>query len=213
MDRLFRFATTWLTRACLGLAAATAVIGCHHAFMESDSETCKHHGCEEVPKGAIPQPIGTFTDSYLVRQMDKGRADAFVVYYNEWLDGQSVLGPFGADHLARIANGVRLCPYPVVIQPEPDHPALTSERQRVVIEGLLNAGITDAAARVVVGRPMAEGLFGEEAERIYPQMIRGGYPGSGYGALGGYGTLGGYSGFGAFGGVLGAGSFTGYGFQ
>lgn len=219
MDRFFRRSVVWLAHACLGLVvvsgavAVAGALGCNHT-----EKTCNRPGCEEVEKGAIPQPVGTFTRRDYAKQTEKGAADAFVIYYNEWLDGQTVLGPFGADHLVRIVSCVGSTSYPVVIQKDPDQPRLAEERRRVVINELLRAGVVDAAARVVVDRPAAEGLFGVEAERIYPQLIRGSFNGNGFGGggggLNGFGGGGfGGGGFGGFGGGgFGAGGFGGGGF-
>jgi len=114
-------------------------------------------------------------------------------------------------------------PYPVVLQPDDDAP-LNEKRRAVVVNNLTALGIFDAAARVVIHYPEAEGLFGDEAEPKYQHMISprnygGGYLGGATGGfLGGYGSFVGTSTFtGSFSGSFagGYGSFSGgfYGFR
>lgn len=210
MKRLFRLAPALLGRACLGLGAAAVAVGCHHACTDGD---CKpkhghgHHGpggflnidnCSDIPQGAIPQPIGTYVNLYLDRQSGKAEADDFTLYYNEFLEDQAVLGPFGGQHLARIIHRLPFVPFPIVIQPDPDQPdpSLTLRRQQAVIDALVQAGIPDAARRVVIAQPRAEGMPGSEAAVI------GGLPNTNPGV--GFSGFGGVSGF--------AGGFTGFGF-
>ena len=54
--------------------------------------------------------------------------------------------------------------------------------------------------RVIVAFPVAEGLYGEEAPRIYNGILQGGFGfGGGFGGFGGgYGAVGGFGAFGAF---------------
>lgn len=219
MDRLLHYSQWLLMRACLGLATLAVVVGCHTAYKADKwkKHDCCHNlhidNCSDIEQGAIPRPVGTFTNAYLERQAAKAEADDFVIYYNEWVDGQATLNQYGADHLARIAGRLPTSPHLVVVQPEPKFPLLSTLRLQTVINQLVEAGITDAPQRVVLGRPRAEGLFGEEAEFIYPQLIQGGgFLGNlgGFGNLGGLG-FGGFVGFGGFGGGFG-GFIGGFGF-
>jgi hypothetical protein len=203
MDRAFRYGWWLLTRACVALGVAAVAVGCHSAY--KNGQTKGNHdnlhidNCSDIPKGAIPLPAGTYTKEYFARQQYKAEADDFTIYYNEWFDGKTDLHQWGLDHVARIAARLPVTPFLVVVQPEPDQPVISAARRDKVVNLLFQAGIGDAPARVVLGRPTAEGLFGEEAERIYPRLIAGG---GGFG--GGLGALGGQFG-GGFGGVSGGG--------
>ena len=226
MERALGYAQWALIRACIVLAIGAAVVGCHHACKTDDCHGHHGHGgwsllgidnCADIPKGAIPQPPGTYTNQWLDRQAGKAEADDFTFYYNEWVDGQAVLSPFGGEHLDRANTRLPFVPFQVVLQPEPNSPILNGLRQKAMIEALTDAGFKDAARRVVIGRPAAEGLFGDEAERIYPQLVRGGFGGLG-GGLGGYGgSFGGLVGIGfaggGFGGFAGIGGIGGFGFR
>jgi hypothetical protein len=224
MERLIRTIQGSLAAMCAGLGVAAAVVGCEHAC-----QTCGVNGgrgncqpvvdaCADIPKGAIPRPIGTFTFEIFNRMQAKAEGDDFTIFYNEWVDNQAVLGPYGQEELQRIIVRLPAVPFPVIVQPEPDRPILNGLRQQAIINALMAAGIPNAIERVVIGRPAGEGLFGDEAERIYPQLISGGasgvpggagfggaIPGAGFAGagfagsgIGGLGVAGG--GYGAFGG-------------
>lgn len=242
MERVFRLAQWVLVRACLVLGTGAAVVGCKSAC--STGECVTHHGhhghlhshpnahldnCSDIPQGAIPQPLGTFSNAILARQAEKGEADAYVIYSNEWLDGQAALGPYGRDHLVRMIARLPVVSYPIILQletnyedPGPIDPKmveLTEQRRQALVKTLTEAGIPEAERRVLVGRPWGEGLFGEEAERIYPQLVRGGFAGFGGGGFAGFGgggfNMGGFGGgFGGFAGGFGGGGlgFGGGGF-
>jgi hypothetical protein len=174
--------------------------------------------CADIPPGAIPTHAGTYRNAYLNKMSDKAEVDDFVIRYNEFKDGTAVLGPHGREHLAQMIARLPMVPFPVIIQPEPewlqatatpaspedkpvDARALDESRRRVIVDLLCQAKIPDAEKRVVIGIPTAEGLFGEEGERIYPSMIQNQGGGVGGGIGGGFGGSGfGGGGFGGFGG-------------
>jgi hypothetical protein len=203
MEWFFRRLQRILTLTCVGLSVVAVVVGCHHACKSGKCENLHVDNCSDIPQGAIPKPIGTYSNELLNRQAAKGERDDFVFYYNEWVDDQAVLGPFGGWHLDHVIQRLRHVPFAVIVQPEPDKPTLNALRQKALIEALVEAGYTDAPQRVFIGRPPAEGLYGDEAERIYPQLARGGLLG-----IGGVGFLG-FGGFAGFGG--GFGNFGGFG--
>jgi hypothetical protein len=220
MERVFRFVQRALGRACVGLGVAAVVVGCHSAARKAggDCPPPGHKGglhggflarlqncglnidnCSDIPQGSIPQPIGTFTNRYLNLQAAKGERDDFVLYYSDWMYEKAVLGPFGSERLGRIAARLPYTPFTVIVQPEPDQPAdLTNQRYQAVVAALTAAGIENAAQRVVIGPSPAEGLYGEEAPRIFQSLLQGG------GGFGGGGL--GFSGVG-FGGGFGGGGF------
>jgi hypothetical protein len=252
----FTPAVRWRLRLAAGLIVAlAATTGCLHKHKQAttaaaEDECCddaegkckkcgKHkcHGkcgidnCADIPKGAIPTHPGTYVNAYLNKSADKAELDDFVLYYNEFKDSEPVLGPFGRRHLAQIIARLPTVPFPVVIQPTPDHLKATNTpyhpedkdidprqldqaRRKAVVDLLCQAKIPNAEERVVVGIPTAEGLFGEEGERIYPMMLQnqlGGF-GGGFGAYGGLGGFGGgFGGLGGFGGGFGGGFLGGLG--
>jgi hypothetical protein len=234
MERGMRYAQRLLLRAIAVLGVAVVVLGCHHTIQDTATVSKKEKwqqcwynahidNCADIPKGAIPAPPGTFATEWYARQAGKAEADDFVFYYNEWLDDQAVLGPYGGEHLDRVIPRLPYVPFQIVIQPEPDKPALNARRHKAMIEALTAAGVPDAARRVVLARTPAEPLLGDEADLLYPRLIIGalnpfaffggglgglGFSGLGFNAFGGFGGFYGFGGFGGFGG--GFGGFFGF---
>src|SRR6185369_8041459 len=95
----------------------------------------------------------------------------FTIYITEWFRGGTDLGPFGVHHLGDIVRRLPTSPFPVVLEPHLDS-RLNETRRQFIVNILNNQGITDAETRVVVAYPQAEGLYGEEAERIFVDMLQ-----------------------------------------
>jgi hypothetical protein len=148
----------WLPR--LGLFLPVLLAGCG---------SLDH--CPNIPPGAIPPPTGTHSRRLQDLQANKAEADDFVIYKHEWHMGGNQPGPYGRYHLHLIAQRLPTVPFPVMIQADTSG-ALNQERRALVVQFLMQAGIADAEQRVVIGFPEAEGLYGEEGERIYPQMVQ-----------------------------------------
>src|SRR5215207_5284402 len=121
-----RFASRLLQIAGL-LAAASVVVGCH-GLCGGRGGNCDVDNCSDIPQGAIPLPVGSYARAYWARQADKAEIDDFVIYTNEWsLDDDLQLGPYGTRHLARTAARMPVTPYPVILQPDDDNPALNEK--------------------------------------------------------------------------------------
>ena len=188
--------------AVVGLAGV--VLGC------TGTKTWQAHDeCATIPKGALPEPNGTFVREFGKRQTFKAAFDDFVIYSNEWLDDGKELGPAGTYHIQQIIRRLPTVPFPVMIQVDPD-PEKNAARRSLIVNALAMAGVPDPEQRVLIGFPGAEGLYGEEGQYIYNRMLmtsaRGGM---GYGFGGGMSGYGG--GFGGFGGMSGLGGFGGFG--
>jgi hypothetical protein len=181
---------------CAGTLALGLVSGCY----PWDSEVV--NGDASTSPVMMPEPNGSFVHKIQDVQVGKAQASNFVIFLDEWYKGGSVLGPYGAYHVNRIALKLPEAPYPVVIQPSPDG-AVNEARREHIVAALAKCGVTEPEHRVIVAYPDAEGLYGEEAPRIYCELLRphnglnGAY--GAYGAYGGYGGYGGYSGLSAFG--------------
>jgi hypothetical protein len=126
--------------------------------------------CATIPAGAIPPPIGTHTNEIAARQVAKAEVDQFVVYLYEWYGDTANLGPFGSRHIERMAVRLPHVTQTVVIEPDGDA-GLNEARRVTLIAYLEKHGNPNAGARVFIGLPQAEGLYGDESERIYRQMI------------------------------------------
>jgi len=167
----------------------------------------------------MPEPNGAFVRKFEEVQTGKAKASAFVFFLDEWYLGGWTLGPHGTRHLLEVAQNLPDMPYPVQIQPGPNID-LNEQRRLTIVNALLKHGIPDANARVVIAFPQALGLDGEEAERIYRQMLQpardrlnnGATPGFQNGSFGGaQGQFGGGPYGGQFGGGYGGGFGGGYG--
>lgn len=123
-----------------------------------------------IPAGALPAPNGSYVRQFQDLQAARAEADDFVVYLHEWYLGGQTLGPYGNYHLDQIAKRLPSVPFPVVLQPGPDT-KVNDARRELLVTRLVACGIADADVRVLIGYPEAEGLFGEEAECIFPEMI------------------------------------------
>ncbi len=176
--------------------------------------------CATILPGSLTAPNGTSVREFQLMHTNKAEADDFVVYLQEWYMGGREMGPYGEYHIAQMAQRMPSVPFPVLVQVCPD-PALNEHRRRVVIEKLAACGVQDAAIRVILGRPEAEGLNGPESFRVYQGLLfnngqnNGGFGGGGFGGGGfggniGGGGLGGGFGGGGFGGGLGGFPFPSY---
>ena len=147
-----------------GLVLPTVLVGCmnHHDKLVDK--------CADIPPGAIPRPIGTHTNEIITRQVAKAEMDQFVIYLSEWAGDSANFGPFGSRHIERLAARLPHVAFPVVIEPDCD--AGVNEARRLSIVAFLEQrGNANAAQVVRVGYPQAEGLYADEAERIYRQML------------------------------------------
>lgn len=165
-------------------------------------------GRDRQPEPIIPAPLGTSVRGWQEAQATLAAQDAFVIYLHEWYTAKE-LGPYGRYHLDRIAERVSSVPFPVLIQPDiNNNNAFNEARRKLVIAFLTAKGVTDAPQRVIIGFPIAEGLFGDEAPRVYLPIVGGAGGGGGgmtRGTLGGFGSSGSGSG-----GLGGAGMIRGY---
>jgi hypothetical protein len=150
--------------------------------------------CAGVPKGAQPAPLGTYVNKFIQIQESKAEMDDFVFYKHMWFRGGTDLGPLGRYQLDMMTARLRNVPFPVVVETSMNEKL--DERRRDVIIALLKMRGYDDPSRVVIAFSIAEGLYGDEAPRIYSGLI-------GLNSYGGGGLFGNGFGFGGFGGGFG----------
>ena len=211
----------WLIGAGLAFPGVTLAQECAGGACSNEtgasgscaSGSCKTHkwhldNCSNIPKGAQPAPNGTYVNRFIETQQNKAEMDDFVIYKHMWYKGGTDLGPLGRYTLDQIVKRLPTVPFPVVIATSKD--AALDESRRDHVMAMLKLRGVDDPARVIVAYPIAEGLFGDEAPRIYNGIIGVGNQGTdtfgGGGGLGGFGRLpaGGFNafrGFGGFGGI------------
>jgi hypothetical protein len=177
------------------------------------------NNCANIPLGAQPAPPGTYVNKFIEIQSGIAEADDFVLYKHMWFKAGTELGPLGRYQLDLISRRLARVPFPVVVETSMND-SLDQQRREIIVSLLAARGFTDPS-RVVVAFPQAEGLYGDEAPRLYNRLlfggpfggggglgggINGGALGGGFGGLGGIGGgLGGIGGGGGLGGIGGGG--------
>jgi hypothetical protein len=116
-------------------------------------------------------PLGYFLYEHGKTQVANGTAARMTLYHYDFEEGRNALTPRGRDQLAKIAALLPQNFFPVVIERTPEAPALAEARRRVVLAELARAPFPIPPERVMVGVPMANGISGVEAERIYRNLI------------------------------------------
>jgi hypothetical protein len=111
-------------------------------------------------------PLGTFLYLHGRTEVANGDAARMVLYAYDFEAGGSRLNRRGQDELAQMALMLPRNFNPVVVEGRPDDP-LAQARRIVVIRELAHGSFPVPPERVVVGRPLASGLRGFEAEVIY----------------------------------------------
>jgi hypothetical protein len=194
------------------LSASLALAATARAGDRNDRWYCVNN-CANIPKGALPAPPGTYVNKFIEIQSGIAEADDFVLYKHMWFKAGTELGPLGRYQLDLISRRLARVPFPVVVETSMND-SLDQQRREIIVSLLAARGFTDPS-RVVVAFPQAEGLYGDEAPRLYNRLLFGGPFGGGFGAggLGGFGGgLGGFGGIGGFGGGLGGfGGIGGFG--
>ena len=163
------------------------------------------HTCNNITPGAIPQPNGTYACQWVHAERARAAQDNFVIYHYEWSADVTKLTPSGQGHVAQIAQAMCQVPFPVVIEPSSDR-RLDDLRRMAVLEALASSGNPVPPDRVILGRPEAEGLYGQEAPGVARGMLstQTGGQNTGVGTPGTGATLGGTQGSMYGGGTLGA---------
>ena len=166
----------FITRAhWFGLVVVACSVGCCGNEVDVDRFA-------DIPRGAIPEPPQETVRRHFELQAAKAEADDFVFYRHEfYMDGKD-LGPYGQYHLKLVASRLSQVPFPVLIEAVPDA-KLNDARRATVVLALKRAGLDEIEPRVIVGFPEAEGMSGEEAERVYQSLPQAGTGVNGNGGL------------------------------
>ncbi len=138
--------------------------------------------CADIPPGAIPVPPHATVHRMWETQAAKAEADDFVIYRHEFYMDGAELGPYGQYHLRLIANRLSQVPFPVLIQAVTDA-KLNEQRRQAIVAYLKKAGHENIEQRVILGFPEAEGLNGEEAERVNNALPQAGPGVSGFNGI------------------------------
>ncbi len=160
-----------------------------------------------IRPATVPEPLGAAVDRIFKIQANLAYADHFVFYECEWVGTSAELAPYGKFHVAEVIRRWATTDAPVVIEINLND-AINQKRRLALVNAFAKAGVPDPDRRVVVGFSRAEGLYGDEAVMLYPQLIMIRFRMMGRGGMGGFGGMGGMGGmFGGFG----MGGFGGFG--
>jgi hypothetical protein len=115
-------------------------------------------------------PLGHFVYLHAKTQVANGDAARMVLYHYDF-DGTQ-LSTRGEYQLEKIAAMLPRNFFPIVIEADPQRPGRDEARRVAVLQALGRGPFPVPPERVLVGRPIAGGLNGVEAERIYNNLIR-----------------------------------------
>lgn len=127
-------------------------------------------GAEDIPLGAIPQPVGSFQNTWQDAQAHKAEAADFVFYTYEWHEGTPRLNAYGLRHLSDLLPRLGFEPFNIVVQPGREGADLDEERRAALVAQLEQHEVQDPAERVLLAS-VPEGLYGDESI-----LIRQAYP-------------------------------------
>ena len=134
-------------------------------------------------------PLGQALYAQGRTQVDNGIAARMVFYDYDFEQGSGKLNLKGRDKLNDVIARLPTTFFPVIIERTPQTPALEVARQTTVLEELAKGPFPVPPQRVVVGRPISNGLSGQESPLIYANLLgqtaaRGGFGGSPVGGVG-----------------------------
>ncbi len=154
-----------------------------------EAACCGHHarpGClASRPAIPVPPPGASLHANWNV-QAANALAEYFTIYWNEWCCGGQELCPSGHRHLGGILRRMAETPFQIKVEPVPD-PALNEARRIALVQLLAGYGYPDADSRVIIAPSTAEGLRGDDIERVYQRYSTISTRGGGYGGISPFG--------------------------
>jgi hypothetical protein len=116
-------------------------------------------------------PLGQFLYQHGTTEVANGTAARMTLYHYDFVEGRNALNQRGKDQLAKIAALLPHNFFPVVVERTPEAPALAEARRLLVLNELGRSSFPIPPERVMVAVPMANGISGVEAEKIYRNLI------------------------------------------
>ncbi|WP_158265404.1 hypothetical protein [Blastopirellula marina] len=134
--------------------------------------------CADIPKGAIPQPLGTYACGWQQVHTDAADRDQLTIYRAEWIGTSHELGPFGQRHLTELPDLMMRFQAPIVVE-QSGNPELDQSRVQAIQGILAKSDIPDPDQWVVVGYAKAEPMYGIEAPQVSSSYLGGSQIGTG----------------------------------
>lgn len=176
----------------LGSMAMLLVPGCQTANVCDEQGSGRLFCCEncnDIPKGAIPQPLGSYVCAWHSAHAASADQDDRVLYSYQFECGGDQLSAEGKRHLRMQMGDTSGIVRPIIVQ-SVDDPELSVRRRNSVIDYLVQLGIEQPNDLVRIGDSKAEGLLGQDVPRIangITSQSNSGGRGSGRSSLGGGG--------------------------
>jgi hypothetical protein len=135
----------------------------------------RHYGKPWIP----PRPFGTYVRAGAAAQIENGLAAQLVLYHYDFVaaDGRPgvELNLRGQARLEKLLCLGELVPCPLIIELDERNPLLNAARRAHVIGQLQQVAVSFPAERIVLGRPAARGISGDEAiaiQRIVQEQVQ-----------------------------------------
>lgn len=117
------------------------------------------------------RPFGTFVHDHLQRQVFQGLANQLVLYRYDFSDGPGLaaaqLNARGRERLRELARMSRETGLPITIERSRGNAGMDQGRRQAVLRELERQAIALSPEMVVVARPRAIGIDGEDAEIMF----------------------------------------------
>ena len=141
---------------------------CTHTTFFS-KRRCKRHWQEAFlgfPEEFERPALGALMHAANEAQVRNGEAAAMTLYAFDFVSGTDQLNARGIDKLGEIASRLPMTFHPMIIERSRDA-KLDDKRRMAVLEVLATNAFPVPPERVIVGRPIAHGLRGDEAVVIH----------------------------------------------
>jgi hypothetical protein len=123
-----------------------------------------------------PVPLGVRVHSLLTAQVANGRAAEMILFHYDFCDPRSLEGAelniHGRKRLTGMAAQLWCNPVPIVIEASPCEAGLDAARRNSVVALLQQLVPGASESMVVVGDAPTRGLSGQEAVRVYDNMLK-----------------------------------------
>lgn len=114
------------------------------------------------------KPLGYFVYGHMRTMVANGEASRMVLYEYDFHENKRGLTSRGLLQLERIAYMSPRNFFPIIVErSSPSNPQLDEARREAVLEALAQGNFPVPPERVLVGRPQAHGLPGDQSETLY----------------------------------------------
>jgi hypothetical protein len=128
------------------------------------------------PEEFAVRPFGTFHRAAMNAQIDSGLAAQLTLYRFDFAAPHGIpsasLNAEGQRRLIRLSHLLFSAPCPLVIEYDPLHPEISESRRQAVLAQLQAMNPQLPNDQVVVGKPAAFGISGDEAILLHQKVLK-----------------------------------------